>query len=160
MAAASHLIRRFFGSLSPLPPCRADQEWAESQLLAGELDVWHRMSAADQRHATAVARRVAQRFDDRAVLAAALLHDAGKTVSGLGTFGRVVATLLAMLGDRRVARGRMAAYMRHDELGADLLAGAGSDPLTATWAREHHLPPGRWTLPSDVAAALKAADDD
>jgi len=37
---------------------------------------------------------------------------------------------------------------------------AGSDPLTVTWAREHHLPADRWTVPAAVGAALKAADDD
>jgi hypothetical protein len=31
------------------------------------------------------------------VLAAALLHDCGKTVSGLGTYGRVIATLSVKL---------------------------------------------------------------
>ena len=29
-----------------------------------------------------------------------------------------------------------------------------------TWAREHHMPPARWTLSADLANALKAADDD
>jgi hypothetical protein len=51
-------------------------------------------------------------------------------------------------------------YLRHPELGAEMLELAGSDPLTVTWAREHHLPRDRWTLPAPVADALKAADDD
>src|SRR3954467_4558474 len=37
---------------------------------------------------------------DRPVLAAALLHDMGKTACGLGTFGRVVATLAGLVGSR------------------------------------------------------------
>ena len=130
--------------------------WVEEVLLPGELDLWERMSKADQRHAAGVARRVAESHTDRPVLAAALLHDSGKVVSGLGTFGRVAATLVG----RRRAKGRFALYLRHDELGAELLERAGSDPLTVAWAREHHLPTERWTVPPDVGAALKSADDD
>lgn len=114
------------------------------------------MSAPDQRHAVGVARRVAETHTERPVLAAALLHDVGKIDAALGTFGRVAATLVG----RRRARGRFALYLRHDAIGASLLTDAGSDPLTIAWAREHHLPPERWTVPADVAAALKAADDD
>jgi hypothetical protein len=45
-------------------------------------------------------------------------------------------------------------------LGADLLAAAGSEPLTVSWAGEHHLDPERWTVDAGVGAALKAADGD
>ena len=51
-------------------------------------------------------------------------------------------------------------YLAHDRLGAELLRGAGSNELTSTWAREHHLPPARWTVDSRVADALKEADGD
>jgi hypothetical protein len=132
------------------------------------------MPAADRRHAVGVARRVddalgADVADRRAVLAAALLHDVGKTASGLGTYGRVIATLSAAIGGRDQAeawsetRGftrRVGLYLRHPELGGDQLALAGSDPLTTAWAREHHLPPDRWTVPVPVGEVLKAADDD
>jgi hypothetical protein len=95
------------------------------------------------------------------VMAAALLHDAGKTRSGLGTFGRVGATLAALVvGRERIRSGRTALYLRHDELGADLLAEAGSDAFTVAWAREHHLPPDRWTVDQAWGEVLKAADDD
>jgi hypothetical protein len=56
--------------------------------------------------------------------------------------------------------GRAGRYLCHDEIGAGLLAEASSDPLTVAWAREHHLPADRWTVPVDVGTALKAADDD
>jgi hypothetical protein len=56
--------------------------------------------------------------------------------------------------------GRAGRYLCHDAIGADLLAAAGSDPLTVAWAREHHLPEDRWTVPAPVGAALKLADDD
>jgi len=103
------------------------------------------------------------------VVAAALLHDAGKVVSRLGTFGRVVATLAAACAGRERAASwsegsgfprRLGLYLRHPELGADLLDEAGSSPLTVAWAREHHLPEDRWTVPVAVGRALKTADDD
>lgn len=153
-----HLARRFFGSLWPGGPGAADREWVAEILSTSELVIWKRMSGADQRHAAGVARRVSQAGvgERREVLAAALLHDSGKVVSAVGTFGRVAATLL---GPAR-ARGRLAEYLRHDVLGADLLGQAGSHPLTVAWAREHHLAPERWSVPMEVGAVLKAADDD
>ena len=154
-----HLAKRFVGSLRSGAP--AEEPWAIDQLTAGERAVWQRMSDADRRHAVDVARRVEVALGDgatRPVLAAALLHDVGKVESGLGTFARVGATLAGAVTRRW--RGRLGAYLRHDELGARLLEDAGSDPLTVAWAREHHLPRDRWTVPAEIADALKAADDD
>ena len=129
----------------------------------GELALWRRMSGADRRHAVAVARRAQEALGPdhatRPVLAAALLHDVGKVASGLGTLGRVAATLASAGGISRVPA-RMRRYLAHDRLGGDLLEGAGSHPLTVAWAREHHRPPERWTVPAPVGRALKAADDD
>jgi hypothetical protein len=130
------------------------------------------MSGADRRHAVGVAERVERALGHEAtrpVLAAALLHDVGKVESGLGTYGRVVATLSGRVGGHEMAdvwrkqRGfarRVGLYLEHDQIGGDLLELAGSDPLTVAWTREHHLPASEWSLPSHLAAALKAADDD
>jgi len=174
MARAGHLISRFFGSLWPGGPNPEQTEWAESQLLAGEVDLWRRMSGPDRRHAAGVARRVQRSLGDEAtrpVLAAALLHDVGKTEAGVGTYGRVIATVSgAAIGrdqgtitDWTRTRGftrKVGLYLQHPKLGGDLLAMAGSDPLTEAWARQHHLPEDDWTIPVDVGQALKAADDD
>jgi hypothetical protein len=161
-----HLGRRFFGSLSWRPPSAADEAWAEGWLLEGERALWGRLSNADRRHAVRVAREVADRLGAQAtrpVMAAALLHDCGKLDSGLGTFARVGATAWAGVRGRATvaaSEGRVGRYVRHDELGAGMLAAAGSHPVTVAWARQHHLPATQWTLPAEVAAALKAADDD
>jgi response regulator RpfG family c-di-GMP phosphodiesterase len=128
-------------------------------MLPGEQALWARMSVADRRHAIGVARHVVRILGadaSRPVLAAAMLHDVGKVDSNLGTFARVAATVVR----RRQGESRFARYRRHDEIGAAMLSSAGSDVLTVAWAREHHLPPGRWTLPVAVGAALKAADND
>jgi hypothetical protein len=121
-----HLVRRFFGSLSPKPPERDEEAWAEAQLLEGELALWRRMSNQDRRHSAIVGRRfVAARPEaTRAELAGALLHDVGKIECGLGTFGRVAATLVGRHGRR------FTLYHDHEQIGADLAAVAGSDPAT------------------------------
>lgn len=157
-----HLVRRFLGSLRPGGPVPGDEAWARSHLLPGEAAIWDRLSGADRRHAAGVARVVDRGLGgaSRPVLAAALLHDSGKVVSGYGTFRRVVATVLALVFGRQRWGGRLGDYLRHDVLGAEALAAAGSDPLTVTWTREHHLPPDRWSLDPAIAEALKAADDD
>jgi hypothetical protein len=171
MASAGHLVRRFFGSLRPGGPSPADDEWARGQMVRGEIDLWKQMPGPDRRHAVAVARRVEIALGHEAtrpVLAAALLHDVGKTVSGLHTFGRVVATVSGRVAtgyarawsNQRGFTRKVGLYLRHPDLGGDLLALAGSDPLTVAWTREHHLPDDRWTLDTHIAAALKAADDD
>jgi hypothetical protein len=167
-----HLATRFLGSLRPGGPPPSDEAWATSWLLPGEVDLWRRMSGSDRRHAVGVARRAESALPppvERPVLAAALLHDVGKLASGLGPVRRAVATLAGMAAghdaavrwrDRSGPAGRAGRYLCHDAIGADLLAAAGSDDLTVAWAREHHLPPDRWTVPRPVGEALKLADDD
>lgn len=143
-----------------------------ARLLPTEHALWRRMSGPDRRHAVGVAERVERALGHEAtrpVLAAALLHDVGKVESGLGTYGRVVATLSAkvagagMASTWRKQRGfarRVGLYLQHDQLGGDLLELAGSDPLTVAWTREHHRPESEWTVEPAIASALKAADDD
>jgi hypothetical protein len=170
--SGTHLVKRFAGSLRPGGPSRPDDTWARAHLAEREIALWDRMANPDRRHAVAVARRVERALGHGAtdpVLAAALLHDVGKSVSHLRTYGRVVATLSAKVAGREMAeawtqtRGftrRVGLYLEHPRLGGDLLELAGSDPLTVAWAREHHLPEEDWTVPREAGRALKAADDD
>jgi hypothetical protein len=172
VAGAGHLVKRFFGSLRPGGPPAADEAWVATVLLPAEHELWTQMPGADRRHAVGVTRRVEVALGDEAtrpVLAAALLHDVGKTVSGLGTYGRVVATLSGKVAGHDMAvawtetRGftrRVGQYLEHPRLGGDLLGIAGSDPLTEAWTREHHSPADEWTVPAHLGAALKASDDD
>ena len=171
---AWHLAKRFTTSLSPAPPSGPDEAWARKHMLVGERLIWDRMSNPDRRHAVGVARAVVDELGsnvDRQIVAAALLHDSGKVVSGLSTLSRVGATLFWAVADDGLAhrwaevesdgpRKRLAQYRLHPELGAELLGEAGADPLTSAWAREHHLPERDWTVPTEVATVLKACDDD
>lgn len=121
-----HLARRFFGSLSRRAPLANDVAWALGHLMPAEATAWKQMPAQDRRHSIVVARRFAVGVPTatRAELAGALLHDVGKTVSGLGTFGRVAATTLGP----RTNRFRL--YHDHEQLGIEMLREAGSDPDT------------------------------
>jgi hypothetical protein len=123
---AWHLAARFVTSLPPTPPSVDDEIWVDEHLLAGERSLWLQLSNQDRRHSVAVARRfVVERPEaTRAEIAGAILHDVGKIECGLGTFGRVVATLV---GPRTAA---FAAYHDHEALGARLALAAGSEPAT------------------------------
>lgn len=167
-----HLVKRFFGSVVPVGPSKKNELWAAELLSPAQRKLWFRMSRVDRRHAVGVARRVERALGHEAtppVLAAALLHDVGKLDSGLGTYGRVIATLAGAAGGRDMATQwtkaggftrRVGLYLRHAELGGDLLDMAGSDAVTSAWAREHHLPQDQWTVPPAIARILKDADDD
>jgi hypothetical protein len=174
MARPAHLVKRFFGMIAPLPVRKADDRWAESELLPSEVELWRMMRRADRRHAVGVARRAQDALGDdatRPVLAAALLHDVGKVDSKLGAYGRVAATLsaVAVKHDPDVIRAwtrtkgftrNVGLYLQHPKIGGDRLGMAGSDPFTEAWAREHHLPPDEWTVDRHLGDALKLADDD
>lgn len=121
-----HLALRFFGSLSGRPPDVAEEVWAEDHLLPGELALWRRMSNQDRRHSAKVARRfLAARPDaTRAEIAGALLHDVGKLECDLGTWGRVVASVVGPRTER------FRRYHDHEHLGSVLAERAGSEPAT------------------------------
>jgi hypothetical protein len=166
-----HLVRRFFASLLPIGPKAGDDAWARSQLTEPEQELWSTMARVDRRHSAAVARRAVDELGERAtppVVAAALLHDVGKTVPRLGTFGRVIATLSEAVAGEDTARHwvetsgftrRVGQYVLYPELGVDLLKMAGSDDLVVAWSREHHLPEAEWTIDPELGRALQAADD-
>lgn len=156
--------------------------------------MWAAMSNPDQRHSVEVARAVetavmgndrrgtdggwpsaeATGFESTAqrrsvMIAAALLHDSGKTVSGLGTWARVAATIMRPAIGRSVQtrwstaaglRRRLADYWRHPEIGGRNLHSAGSHPLVSAWAAEHHRPSRSWTVEPALGRILRDCDND
>jgi len=177
MARQTHLARRFFGALWPGRPDATDVAWVATVLNEQELAVWSRMPNHDRRHSIHVARDVESMLanteyagDDRWA-EAALLHDVGKLDSGLGVFGRVLATLAGAAAGHDMAepwshqRGitrRFGLYLRHPELGASRIRMCNGTREAALWA-ETHQDPDRWSttgFPQVVIDALVAADDD
>jgi hypothetical protein len=121
-----HLVARFFTSLSNRPPSVRAELWADRHLQESERALWVQMSNQDRRHSAGVARKFAEVRPSAttAEIAGALLHDVGKIECNLGTFRRVIATIV---GPRTT---NFRAYHEHEEIGARLAAAAGSDPAT------------------------------
>ena len=146
MAGIAHLVRRAFGSFSNTRPGDRGRSVASGVLNEGEMDLWESMDGRDQRHSLAVLAR----FDaacpaaTREERAAALLHDVGKTRSGLGWTLRIVATFAGPRGRR------FADYHAHEWIGAQMLEEVSSRrtiELVSGWCSD------------EVADALRVADD-
>ena len=181
LGRAAHLVTRFFASLRARPLDAATVAWVTDALEPGELQVWDGMGRADRAESAAVGRRLEASLagtpdaGDPRWLAAALVHDVGKQVSGYGTFGRAAVTAVAVvLGRARLRgwatatssdapasiRGRMGRYVAHDDLGAALLQRAAARPEIVAWAGAHHRA-DCWSgtgIPAAVCRALARAD--
>lgn len=128
------------------------------------------MPRHDRQHALNVVRALQQRgYDEPDLLAAALLHDAGKAApqGGRVRLGHRVAVVLmrafwpALL--ERIAQEDAAGWRRpfyvqqhHAAISAQLAQEAGCSPVTVDLIRHHEDPPG----PADnsLLTALQAAD--
>ena len=141
-----HLVKRAVSSLLQTPPSDEDVELVSGILNSAEFSVWSKMQFRDQRHSIVVFRRFVEMVPAaiREEKAAALLHDVGKNVSGLGFTSRVVATVV---GPRSR---RFAEYHNHENLGAELLRSISE-------ARTIELVGG--SAVDNVSLLLKAADD-
>ena len=143
----------------------ADQEAVASGLLPPAASrLFASMPVADRRHGLAVADRLlAGGFDDRELLAAALLHDAGKG-HRLRLWHRVAAVLVDAVVPRLLAR--MASpdpasagypfhlYLEHGPISADAALVAGCSTRTADFIRG-----SASAADAPLVAALRAADE-
>jgi len=160
-----HRVAQFFRTLlAPLRPVPLTE--AAAQLSPPLLALFRRMSRAEQQHGIAVCRALqAQGYADPELLAAALLHDVGKTVASPRLWERVVVVLAEWLLPALAARWREGAPRgwrrgfvirhQHPAWGADLAAQAGASPRTVAWIRHHHDAPGDDRL----LAALQTMDE-
>ncbi|KQR27744.1 HD domain-containing protein [Deinococcus sp. Leaf326] len=118
-----------------------DDRWATSLLTPAEARVYLGMDARDREHACRVTRHLLRDHPQAGaeLVAAALLHDSGKSVRPYRVWERVLAGLvpqrLAVLLPPLGALGVRAA---HPELGAQLLAHAGGRPRVAQLVARHH----------------------
>lgn len=164
IANIGHLTRRLAWSIRRPAPDSKAEDWLKGLLSPKELLLYRSMSAADRAHAVDCARAVEDLSDE--VVVASALHDVGKTASGLGTFGRVIATLAAFLIPKVVEswsvrlgrRGQLGRYVTHDVIGAKALAESGSAELVVEWAYHHHHATAPSTIDPLIAARLQAAD--
>lgn len=148
MRRIGHLARRWRTSLDRSPITEVDHDFVRRVLTDGEFALWTTMVLADRRHSIVVARRFVDLVPsaDDAEIAAALLHDVGKSMAPLGTTERIIATLLEPIVRLR----RWDAYYRHEEIGLDLCRRVPSRDRTVALLGD----------PNDLLAdALRWADD-
>lgn len=143
-----HLVRRWRTSLDRSPIADVDLDFVRDVLTDGEFALWTTMALADRRHSIVVARRFVDLVPsaDDAEIAAALLHDVGKSTAPLGTTQRIFATLLEPI----VRLGRWDSYYRHEAIGLDLCRRVPSRERTVVLLADPNDP---------LADALRRADD-
>ena len=160
-----HLARRTLWSMRRPIPDAESERWLLGQLLPREALLYRSMDAVDRAHAIECAEYV--KDYEREVIVASALHDVGKTDAGLGTLGRVLATLCGLALAPRARswetssglRRQIARYLDHAERGAAVLERAEAPALAISWAREHHLPVDQRTVEAGLAEVLQAADE-
>jgi len=142
-----HLVRRLSESIIVRELSEAELMWVRTQLLDSEFALWNSMCLLDRVHSHGVARRLTAQHPDAKhhEIAAAFLHDVGKTRSSLNLGERVLATIV---GSRTK---RFEAYHDHEHIGAQMCRERGIDP------RICDLIIGLG--PSDEVSRLKSADD-
>ena len=147
MSKIAHLTKRFVLSLVPSQVQQIERQWVQSVLSPSEFDVWNNMMVQDRRHSVLVGRRFVKHRPTalQSEIAGALLHDVGKSVARLGTFGRVIATLV---GPRN---NRFRQYHDHESIGATMLRSIGSDELTISMVEG--------SCVGELRQALNKADD-
>ena len=159
--------RQFFTALTARVS-ETDLTEADALLPAGAGALFRRMPRDGQAHALRVARDLKRAGETHpSLLAAALLHDAGKSAARLTPLTRSIFVVLQRLAPhwlQRLAdtgwRRPLVALRDHPRIGADWARRAGCDELTV-WLIEHH-PDHLDDISSDRARllrALQAVDD-
>ncbi len=147
MSEIAHLAKRFVLNLVPSQVHEIERQWVHSVLSQDESVLWNNMMVQDRRHSVMVGRRFVnlRPTASQVEIAGALLHDVGKSSARLGTFARVLATLV---GPRT---NRFRQYHDHEKIGATMLRSIGSDELTISMVEG--------SCVGELRQALNKADD-
>jgi hypothetical protein len=143
----AHLAKRFVLNVVPSQVHEIERQWVHSVLSQDESALWNNMMVQDRRHSVMVGRRFVKlrQTASQGEIAGALLHDVGKSAAHLGTFARVLATLV---GPRT---NRFRQYHDHEALGAAMLRSIGSSELTVSMVEG--------SCEGELRQALNRADD-
>ncbi|AWN22969.1 phosphohydrolase [Deinococcus irradiatisoli] len=133
-----------------------DDQWAGAHLSPAERRLYLGMDARDREHACRVALALLSAHPDAAptLLAAALLHDCGKSVRPYRVHERVLVGLVPFRLSRLLPFGALYVRAAHPALGAALVRRGGGRERVAQLVGRHHAPRG------DHEAALLHAFDD
>jgi hypothetical protein len=173
--AIHYRVGQFFRALTARYTITEDEiERAIRVLTPAARELFRRQTAPDQRHALAVYDALCRAgHADPQLLAAALLHDVGKTAvrSRFSAWLRATVVLMGRFAPRLLARliqgeprdgwrHPFVTYVHHPEIGARWAQEAGCSPMTVALIRRHegrHVD-GR-TEEDRYLAALQAADN-
>jgi hypothetical protein len=167
--AICYRVAQFFRALT----ARVSKEEVEQaiHILTPESQaLFRRQAIQDQRHALAVYTALQQGgHTDPHVLAAALLHDVGKSAARLSPAHRAIVVLLGRFAPRLLARlsqggpswwnRPLIAHAQHPDIGACWAQEAGCSALTVALIRRHEEEPTNSPNEEDwFLAVLQAAD--
>jgi hypothetical protein len=167
LSRLAYRTRQFWNALLS-PRKRVETEALLPHLLPSQIVLFRRMQPAEQAHAYQVLERLkAAGQTDPDLLAAALLHDAGKVLVPLSLLHRVVIVLGERFFRRRARRWSEGTPSRlrrpfvvaahHPGWGADLAEQAGASSRTVDLIRRHQDIP---SADNPLLAALQSADDE
>jgi hypothetical protein len=169
--AAVYRVRQFIrAARALLRPPDIGEEWLARWLPARAVDLFWAVPRYDQQHALRVLRTLQEQgHSNPDLMAAALLHDVGKTVPRSGSlrlWHRVIVVLMRAvephvvwrIGNNATKGWRRPFYVQqhHAAIGAQLAREAGCSARTAELISLHEDPLGLADDP--LLAALKAAD--
>ncbi len=154
--------RQFWQALTAAPGADAPLALAPELL-----ELYRHMPRADRAHGLRTYRLLAAGGYPEELLIAGLLHDVGKSRSGIHLWDRVLFVLAdrlapgwlgALSREQRTARLAvgLVALRDHAEVGAALVTAAGGSPNTARLIRYHHANTTSLAWPSADLALLKA----
>lgn len=169
MSLAGHRVAQFLRAAFARP-ADAEQALVEQHLPPLLRPAFARLSRAEQAHAVATLRTLLrQGHADPDLLAAALVHDLGKSRAPLRLLERVLIVLAQSFlprqaagwgqGEARGWRRPFVVAARHAAWGEALVLEAGGSARLAEIVRRHHEPLPAASTPVDLLLqALKAAD--
>jgi putative nucleotidyltransferase with HDIG domain len=169
--SATYRVRQFVRAVGAwFRPVPVDEDLLRRYLPPQAVELFGKMPRYDRQHALAVFGALQQTgYADPDLLAAALLHDVGKTTSTLGRMAlwhRLAVVLLRAAWPGaldRIAEDRPGSWRRpffvqqhHATIGAELARKAGCSPATVNWISRHK----ECAQPEDrLLAALQSADN-
>lgn len=141
-------VKQFIRAISARPLDQREVDFVSTTLNGKATDLFFAQPDRVQRHGIEIATVVSSTSSDRDVLAAALLHDVGKTRYTLRVWHQVAAILAGWINSDLPAKwGKMEARWwntpfaiaeRHTEWGAMMLEEAGCSSLCVSLVLHHH----------------------
>lgn len=168
----SYRVNQLWWNLTAEPLPESVRQEIESVLSPAQSELFFRFQKSDQWHAYRVyttLRESSQSQPD--LMAAALLHDVGKTRVNLKVWDRILIVMVARLLPEKSSRwgaGDVNSWKRpfvvrqfHPQWGADMARAAGSTDLTFDLIRRHQdpLPGTSRSMADDLLQQLQWADD-